>query len=390
MKRNLIAIQRSLGVLLLATLTACEAEKDQLLPPSAGNIRVYTGTQSGADISAGTLQGEQLKACLIFWREGNYKDYILQGNWPANPPYLVAHPEEGIDFYRVANGIPYDTKHSYPVGGAHVHVTGFAPVDLETEDNYRTLLVPEAMQTGEVDFLSGDGSKARTGTAEKPFEKGTEDEKKAKQLEFCHLTAKVLVEAKRDVSMAQRIGVQNVKVTLKEVQAQPVQVPASFKWKVTDKPNEAGGYYPERVVAPSGGIKLEAIKDGMIIMGVNQKVDSCYVYAAGEHYHPGETEGGGGNITLAMDIEAELIPYKDNNWAYEQLTKRTWDNQEVTITSKTGDALHMGYAYKVIITFSISDIRLQGMEVEWSDGGKHFIPITPEEEEHKEEGGNNA
>lgn len=389
----MIVIQRSIGVILVAALTACEVEKDQLLSPSTESIRVYTGIQSGADVLAAPLQSEQLKACLVFWRENIYRDSILKdegNNWP--PPYLVAKPEEGIDFYRVANGIPYDTKHSYPVGGAHVHVTGFAPADLETKDNYRTLLVPQTMQTGKVDFLSGDGSKARTGTAEQPFEKGTEAEKKAKQLEFCHLTAKVLVEARRDASMLQRIGVRNVKVTLKQVEeGQPVKVPASFKWKVTDKANEAGGYYPETAIPLPDGIKLEAVKDGMIVIGVNQKVDSCYVYAAGEHYHQGEStsEVEPINLHLLMDIEAELIPYKNNNWAYEQLTKRTW-SMEVPIQSTTGNSLHMGYAYKVIITFSISDIRLQGMEVEWSDGGKHFIPITPEEEEHKEEGGNNA
>lgn len=386
----MIVIQRSIGVILVAALTACETEKDQLLSPSTESIRVYTGIQSGADVLAAPLQGEQLKACLVFWREGIYRDYILEDSWPLNSPYLVAKPEEGIDFYRVANGIPYDTKHSYPVGGAHVHVTGFAPADLEKTDNYQTLLVPQTMQTGKVDFLSGDGSKARTGTAEQPFEKGTEAEKKAKQLEFCHLTAKVLVEARRDASMLQRIGVRNVKVTLKQVEGQPVKVPASFKWEVTDKANEAGGYYPERAITLPDGIKLEAVKDGMIVIGVNQKVDSCYVYAAGKHYHQGESTSEVGQIDLLMDIEAELIPFKDGDFAYDQLTPRTWTNQKVMIQSTTGNSLHMGYAYKVIITFSISDIRLQGMEVEWSDGGKHFIPITPEEEEHKEEGGNNA
>lgn len=366
-------------MLLLAALTACEAEKEPLLPPSTGSIRVYTGIQSGANAPADTQQGEQLKARLIFWREGNYKNSILQGSWPTTPPYLVAEPEEGIDFYRVTNGIPYDTKHSYPVGGAHVHLTGFAPADLTSDDNYRTLLVPLEMQTGKVDFLSGDGNNKRVGTAKNPFEEGSEAEKKEKQLEFCHLTSKVLVEARRDASMQQRIAVRNVKAKLKKVEELPVQVPASFKWQVKDKANEAGGYYPERAESLPDGISLEAIKDALIVMGINQKVDSCYVYATGDHFHKGVTEDKEGKIKLTMDIEAELIPFKDGDFAYDQLTKRNWPDATVTIDTKTGNALHMGYAYKVIITFNISDIRLQGMEVDWYDGGKHFIPITPEE-----------
>lgn len=82
-----------------------------------------------------------------------------------------------------------------------------------------------------------------------------------------------------------------------------------------------------------------------------------------------------------MDVKAELMPFNTStgNWEEDKAQERIWTNVQVGIKSVTEGKLKMGYMYKIIITFDIYDIHLQGVEMEWDWGGKHYIPITPTE-----------
>lgn len=369
---------------LWAAVAACTAEGDEPIPASGETIHLYTKV-TGREASADPVgKGEELYARLLFWLADDYHRMVDHPDEPWTEPFLAIDPDRMIDYYRVDNRVPFNTKHSYPAGDRIVHAMGYAPAEeLTTTDNYKTLSIPESLQNGKTDFLSGDGNRYRVGSSSAPFDSvrlaGDEQqvELQKKQVEFCHLTAKILVEGQRHENMVRKIGVRNVKVTLHNR-----QVPTRLVWRPitgTDVP-ELGGYFPADPV--SKDIYLRRADSDPIMLSTNQKVDSCYVYApnSAAHYHD-QTSVENGTIELSLDVQAELMPYDANtqNWDESQAEVREWTGQTVYIRSNTGNQLKMGYAYKIVIVFDIYDIRLQGVEMEWESGGTHYIPITPKE-----------
>lgn len=384
---------------LVMIAAACTTDADQLLTESGEPMRLYTAVtgREGSDASAG--RGEDLRARLLFWTIDEYHKHNTSPGELWAVPFLNIIPTQEIDYYQVDNRIPFDTRHSYPPGNQKVHATGYAPSELTSNDNYKTLLIPDSLRNGKTDFLSGDGNAHRVGSSTDPFETIPDEESttpgiqqdamlKQKQLEFCHLTAKILVLAQRHESMAQRIGVKNVSVKLygqqvpTELTWQP-QTPSATEGNAPQQ--EIGGYYPTKPTSKE--IALKRTTNDPIVLGQLQRVDSCYVYAGNDtHSHEegaetGNTADGSGTITLSMDVTAELMPFNTTTgtWADDQTESRTWENVEVKIESKTGNQLKMGYVYRIIIIFNPYDIRLQGIEMNWESGGLHYVPITPVE-----------
>lgn len=360
-------------LLLFFLVPSCTQEEQPITSEESDiPIRVYTSTRND-DASAG--QGEAVKARLIFWRKNYYEETILHNNEWA-PPYLAITPDEEIDYYSVDRRVPFNTKNSYPTGSA-LHVMGYAPADLTSRDNYKTLTIPDAMQDGKTDFLSGDGNSLRIGSAEKPFEvigEGeTDDDLKNRELKFCHLTSKILVQAKRHENTYQRYTVRNISVTIKEQ-----EVPTTLEWKVIDKETLCGGYFPANRTDKKN-IELQGPSD-YLLYEVTQAVDSCYVYPTETpltHAHEETTEVNTGTITLKLDISAEILIYTSEGFDTANPIQQKWTDQEVTIQTKTGNELKMGYKYVITLKFDIYGIQLQAVEMDWDDGGLHFIPITP-------------
>lgn len=357
----------------LALMTACSVEEREQ-PISAGKISVYTSISRSGDAVGREADG--LKACLLFWQESDYHN-ILNEEMSVEP-FLISMPNEKINYYNVQSGVPYNTFQSYPLGDRLLHVCGFAPSSLVSYDSYKTLIIPKELQDGKTDFLSGDGNRYRVGKSSEPFVMDVKDDdyvaiNQLRQLEFCHLTSKIVITAKRSEKMLGRIGVRGINVTL-----YGQKVPVKLKWKQITETGDDDfyGYFPQESIGKD--LKLAYKYNDPLIQTMEQRVDSCYVLANGEHFHPSETtESESGEIRMLMDITAELIPVVNGAYDYGQISKETWKGVEVVIKSKTGTQLKMGYKYEIAIIFDVSGIRLQGIELEWDEGGLHFIPITP-------------
>lgn len=370
---------------LFVTVTSCATDVEDNVPTSGEIMRVYTSVAGRGEASALNGQGEELYARLLFWEDEDYHDMLENETTAWETPFLNIVLDEEIDYYQVNNNIPFNTKHSYPSGQKQVHVMGYAPAELTSDDNYKTLSIPENLQNGKIDFLSGDGNRYRVGSSAAPFEIANGEIGAAtleqKQLEFCHLTSKILVLATRHENMRGKIGVRKVSVTLHEQ-----KVPTLLEWRTISSDGEAaesGGYFPTEP-SDKKNILLTNTSTDPIVLGMEQRVDSCYVYPTEEddtHYHKEVTTKTDEIISLTMDVKAELMPFNTStgNWEEDKAQERIWTNVQVGIKSVTEGKLKMGYMYKIIITFDIYDIHLQGVEMEWDWGGKHYIPITPTE-----------
>jgi len=199
-----------------------------------------------------------------------------------------------------------------------------------------------------------------------------------------------VVTAQRSDKMLGRIGVRNIIATLHKQ-----QVPTQLEWKqIRDsKDSKWAGYFPTKSILLEQGITLKSFSNDPLIQTMEQRVDSCYVYAGNEdHYHPSATSDSpetpqeeSGKISMTLDIQAELIPVVNGAYDYNQVKKEKWNSVNVDIDSKTGEKLKMGYKYEIKITFDITGIRLQGIEMEWEEGGTHYIPITPKPDKDKKE-----
>lgn len=394
MKKNRLTYSMVSVLCLLGMWTlvaACTSDAENTGSDSGEPISLYTSV-TGRDATStpeSIGKGEELWARLLFWRVDDYHKFRADDSeWPT--PFLDIVPTEEIDYYQVKNGIPFNTRHSYPPGNGQVHVLGYAPSELEPVGSYKTLEIPEPLRDGKNDFLSGDGNRYRVGSADKPFEEsgtfwegGETAALEQKQLEFCHLTAKILVKAQRHKNMELKVGVRNVKVTLHNQ-----QVPTRLEWKaIPDEDgkndDEWGGYFPADPTEPKN-IELARASTDLIVLDQVMDVDSCYVYAENSdaHSHEKDPVVNSGKITLTMDVTADLFPFDADSgqWAYGQSETRKWSGVEVEIDSNTGGQLKMGYVYQIIITFDTYDIRLQGIEMEWENGGTHYVPITPVED----------
>lgn len=335
---------------------------------SRAPIEVYMNAND--DVSLYTTE-EGVNAFLMFWDEAGFHTWVSAHKASALPAFTCT-PTGTIDDYTWASGIAYQVPHEYLPNNAYYYAAGYAPAGaLVPSDDYTILTVNEGYQNGNTDFLSCDAKQAHQGAENDRF---TEKEH---ELQFRHLTARIRFVGVRDEVMWNRIGVNNVKVTLDT--GNGLCVPVSFKKIVNDSQDQStyiasGISNPQNIVVNGTSEYIPATDDGLTL-------GSCYVLHARlpQGYDPFEKSvESNGTIQLHLDIEADLS-YVMGNGEYIHYRKARWGNQSVEISSKTGNVLHPEYEYVVTIRFQNESISLQGIQKAWENGGTHYLPITPQD-----------
>ena len=307
----------------------------------------------------------------MFWDNAGFKKWVSADDASA-PSAFTCTPTGNIDDYTYASGIAYQVQREYLPDNAYYYAAGYAPAGaLTPSSDYLTLTVNEGYQNGSTDFLSCDAKEDHRGAENDRF---TEE---AHELQFRHLTACIRFVGVRDEVMWNRIGVNNVKVTLDTENG--LCVPVSFKKIVNDSQDQStyiasGISNPQNIVVNGTSEYIPATDDGLTL-------GSCYVLHVRlpGNYDPfKESVESNGTIRLHLDIEADLS-YVMGNGEYIHYRTARWENQSVEISSKTGDVLYPEYEYVVTIRFQNESISLQGIQKAWENGGTHYLPITPQD-----------
>lgn len=349
-------------------LQACGDDMMFNNPASRAPIEVYMNAND--DVSLYTTE-EGVNAFLMFWDNGGFQTWVSADNASALPAFTCT-PTGNIDDYTYASGIAYQVQREYLPDNAYYYAAGYAPAGaLTPSSDYLTLTVNEGYQNGSTDFLSCDAKEAHRGAEKDRF---TE---KAHELQFRHLTARIRFVGVRDEVMWNRIGVNNVKVTLNT--SNGLCVPESFEKKVNGSGNQSTYIAseksdPQNIEVNGTSEYIPATNDGLTL-------GSCYVLHAElpEEYDPfEESVESNGTIKLQLNIEADLS-YVMGNGEYIHYRTACWENQSVQISSKTGNVLYPEYEYVVTIHFQNESISLQGIQKAWENGGTHYLPITPQD-----------
>ena len=349
---------------------ACE---DGTMPDNTASrapIEVYMNAND--DVSLYTTE-EGVNAFLMFWDNAGFKKWVSADDASA-PSAFTCTPTGNIDDYTYASGIAYQVQREYLPDNAYYYAAGYAPAGaLTPSSDYLTLTVNEGYQNGSTDFLSCDAKEDHRGAENDRFTK------KAHELQFRHLTARIRFVGVRDEVMWNRIGVNNVKVTLNENNG--LCVPENFIKKVDDRHSQSTYIASEisdpQIIEMYGTSEYIPANDGLTL-------GSCYVLHARlpQGYDPFEesveSNGTIRPIQLHLDIEADLS-YVMGNGEYIYYRTARWENQPVTINSEIGDVLYPGYEYVVTIRFRNESISLQGIQKAWENGGTHYLPITPQD-----------
>ncbi len=329
---------------------------------------------SQANANGMTGEGTADRCRLFFWKEADFKEW-LDGTEASL--YFACKPDEAIDHYRYAGGIAYNTGQQYPADGTYLYATGYAPVAaLELNESGEVLTVKADYQKGQTDFLSCDGKRKHRGSTDDPFAQ------EEHELLFRHLIARLRFVGIRDEVMYNRIGVNNVKVT---VQGGDFAVPTSFKKQVKTPLNfEQDTIYSTYVASGLKTIELDPIAGGEEMIPATQDgrtLGEYYVLQEGSTggYNPFVKEEREGTISLTLDIEADLYYLTGDTGTPIFYTRKQWQNVSVKIESRTGDVMLPGYEYVVRIIFNNESIILQGMQKGWEDGGMHYLPVRPTE-----------
>lgn len=347
---------------------ACE---DGTMPDNTASrvpIEVYTNANN--DASPYTTE-EGVNAFLMFWDNAGFRKWVSADDASA-PSAFTCTPTGNIDDYTYASGIAYQVQREYLPDNAYYYAAGYAPAGaLTPSSDYLTLTVNEGYQNGNTDFLSCDAKQAHRGAENDRFTEETHE------LQFRHLTARIRFVGVRDEVMWNRIGVNNVKVTLDT--ENDLCVPESFTKKVDDRHSQST-YIASEISDPQI-IEMDGTSEYIPATNDGLTLGSCYVLHATlpQGYDPfEESVESNGTIWLHLDIEADLS-YVMGNGEYIYYRTARWGNQSVEISSKTGNVLCPEYEYVVTIRFQNESISLQGIQKAWENGGTHYLPITPKD-----------
>ncbi|MBM6659386.1 fimbrillin family protein [Bacteroides gallinaceum] len=346
---------------------------DMILENSASRAPIEVYMNANDDVSLYTTE-EGVNAFLMFWDNAGFQKWVSADDASA-PSAFTCTPTGNIDDYTYASGIAYQVQREYLPDNAYYYAAGYAPAGaLTPSSDYLTLTVNEGYQNGSTDFLSCDAKEDHRGAENDRF---TEE---AHELQFRHLTARIRFVGVRDEVMWNRIGVNNVKVTLNENNG--LCVPENFIKKVDDRHSQST-YIASEISDPQI-IEMDGTSEYIPATNDGLTLGSCYVLHATlpQGYDPFEkfveSNGTIRTIQLHLDIEADLS-YVMGDGDYSPYRTARWENQPVTINSKTGDVLYPGYEYVVTIRFRNESISLQGIQKAWENGGTHYLPITPKD-----------
>lgn len=320
-------------------------------------------------------EGEKATAALLFWDEYTFKNSWLKGEdaFLMHGPVLL---QNDIDYYRYENGRTLTVGMEYP-DEEYVYATGYAPYDaLEISDDYKTLTVKEEYKNGKTDFMCCDGNENHKGSVSDLFIN------EEHELKFRHMIPKIRFVGIRDQMMYGVISVNNVKVNV--YADNNLLIPQSFVFRsnYTDKQTyvaSAGQMQPiaePLILEQDTKDYIPANADGLSLM-------SCYVFVGNlpDEYDPfaDSAPEGNGEVKLRLDISADYSWYSADGVPVLFETPE-WKNKEVIITlNHAGECFYPGYEYVVYITFKRETVMLQGFQQNWEDGGIHYLPVSPAE-----------
>ena len=381
MKRN---IQYLLFLLLVPLLAACDQATDASLSFTDVPIRVNTSVEGGGSTYAvgdeEAWVGEELPAKLFFWHEGDFKnetDKLLADNKGNKPtPYFTYLMNDAITSFSFKDSRWLDTGHPYPENTA-VYATGYAPRTLLTEDEtqgFRKLTVTETdlQKVAHCDFLSCDARSKQKGSFENPFGNTLDNE-----LQFRHLTSKILVYASRHESITGQVYVRKVEATLTlSDETDKFHVPKELTWSNLNEKNPDGtdkwGYQVTDTSPLTDGLTFQDNTDDMIMVLQNKRIDSCYVCQPA-------------NVTTTavnLEVSAEYsymqdfdLPYTFS-WSGKNLPIKAIDDSGIETTNNITE-FKPGYVYEIYLKFYKTGVIVTAREVEWKDGGIHYVPVYP-------------
>lgn len=376
MKQN---VRYLLFLLFVPLLAACDQPTDASLSFTDVPIRVNTSVDGGGSTYAvgdeEAWVGEELPAKLFFWHAKDF-DALKSTSTNTPTPYFTYLMNDAITSFSFADSRWLDTGHPYPENTA-VYATGYAPRTLLKEDatsGFRKLTVTETalQKVAHCDFLSCDARSEQTGSFEHPFG-NTEDN----ELQFRHLTSKILVYASRHESITGQVYVRKVEatVTLNNTNAKndKFHVPSVIEWKEpVSGVNTEWGYQVTDTSPLTDGLTFQDNTDDMIMVLQDKRIDSCYVC------QPSDVK----TTAVDLSVTAEYSYRQDFSSPYEF----TWSGTNLSIkaldengeeTANPIKEFKPGYVYEIYLKFYKTGVIVTAKEVEWEDGGIHYVPVYP-------------
>ena len=137
----------------------------------------------------------------------------------------------------------------------------------------------------------------------------------------------------------------------------------------------------------SGGIELSSPDENYIRQDERKEIGACYVVHGLEKvenrfvYDPFEElaeTSAEKSLTINVAADYSLIVVNEaGELEYQFLRRAEWVDRTVSIATKTGGMFYPGYRYEVLITFDSDELLLEGRNIDWEDGGEHYLPVYP-------------
>ena len=381
MKRN---IQYLLFLLLVPLLAACDQATDASLSFTDVPIRVNTSVDGGGSTYAvgdeEAWVGEELPAKLFFWHAKDF-DALKSTSTNTPTPYFTYLMNDAITSFSFKDSRWLDTGHPYPENPdkteAYVYATGYAPRTLLTEDEtqgFRKLTVTETdlQKVAHCDFLSCDARSEQKGSFENPFGNTRDNE-----LQFRHLTSKILVYASRHETITGQVYVRKVQATVTlNNENEKFHVPKELTWSNLNEKNPDGtdkwGYQVTEYQELEKGLNFQDNTDDMIMVLQNKRIDSCYVCQPATVTTPAVDLSVTAEYSYLQDFS---LPY-DFTWSGTNLPIKAI-NDSGQATDEYITAFKPGYVYEIYLMFYKTGVIVTAKEVEWKDGGIHYVPVYP-------------
>lgn len=382
MKRN---VRYLLFLLFVPLLAACDQPTDASLSFTDVPIRVNTSVEGGGSTyTVGDEEawvGEELPAKLFFWHEGDFKTLKNTSETNAPTPYFTYLMNDAITSFSFADSRWLDTGHPYPKNTDNteapvVYATGYAPRTLLTEDatlGFKKLTVTGGVNLQKVahcDFLSCDARSEQKGSFEHPFGNTVNNE-----LQFRHLTSKILVYASRHETITGQVYVRRVKATLTlNNMNNKFHVPSVIEWKApVSGVNTEWGYQVTEYKKLENGLTFQDNTDDMIMVLQDKRIDSCYVC------QPADVTTTAVDLSVTAEysyLQDFSSPY-EFKWSGTNLPIKAIDNDGQATDDATITAFKPGYVYEIYLKFYKTGVIVTAREVEWEDGGIHYVPVYP-------------
>ncbi len=361
---------RYIFLLFLSLLVACKKTSDTSISFTDVPIRVNTSVKGGSSAYAigDAWVGEELPAKLFFWHQDDFKTLNSEQTTNAPTPYFTYLMNDALTSFSFKDSRWLDTGHPYPEVTS-VYSTGYAPRTILEEDEtlgFRKLKVTETdlQKVVHCDFLSCDARSEQVGSFEIPFGNSADNE-----LQFRHLTSKILIFASRHETITGEVYVRKVKVNMRlSGGVNKFHVPSVIEWSSL---GTEWGYQVKEYKPLEESLKFQDNTEDMIMVLQHKRIDSCYV-----------CQPSGVNTTdVDLDVTAEYSYMQDFSSPYTF----SWsgENLQIMAIDDNGNETMIkefkpGYVYEIYLMFYKTGVIVTAREVEWNDGGIHYVPVYPQ------------